>query len=323
MSHSNNLDSPERSEQASDASSIVQGLSNTAQTIGGSLQAMQQALVGNMQQAAQMTLSMNKMMEELVKRSVQVSVFAQRSEASRGVGTHLRLAIHNRSPIPLLQTRVKLWFCARQQQEQGSSVQLRVRDVAAKDTTGGFVFGQTDGELLAGLVDEGAPFAQTERTTEVGNGATVETEVAVEVDALVQMNGRIAVEFLSPGTGQILTVSHRFGIHLLQLLDCSFAGKKSALLTPYNELHAITSDPRISIDIARARAAFAVPPADGIEPDCMFVMRSKDNTLALRVICILEDTHDVLCDFVASDPESDLAAMRLQLSEELGKSNNA
>ncbi|KAJ2499188.1 hypothetical protein GGH96_003702 [Coemansia sp. RSA 1972] len=322
MSHSSKLDSPERSEQASDASSIVQGLSDTAQTIGGSLQAMQQALVGNMQQAAQMTLSMNKMMEELVKRSVQVSVFAQRSKASHGIGTHLRLAIHNRSPIPLLQTRVKLWFCARQQQDQSSSVQLCVRDMV-KDTSGGLVFGQTDGELLAGLADEGAPFTQTEQTTEVRNGATVETEVTVEVDALVQMNGRIAVEFLSPGTGQLLTVSHRFGIHLLQLLDCSFANKKSALSAPYSELQVITGDSRITVDIVRARAAFAVPPADGIGTDCMFVMRSKDSTLALRVICILEDTHGVLCNFVASDPESNLTAMRLQLSEELGKSNNA
>ncbi|KAJ2144159.1 hypothetical protein IW136_001443 [Coemansia sp. RSA 678] len=321
MSHSSKLDSPERNEQASGASSIAQGLSDTAQTIGGSLQAMQQALVGNMQQAAQMTLSMNKMMEELVKRSVQVSVFAQRSEASRGVGTHLRLAIHNRSPIPLLQTRVKLWFCARQQ-DQDSSVQLCIRDVV-KDTNGGLVFGQTHGELLAGLVDKGVPFAQTEQTTEVGNGATAKTEVAVDVDALVQMNGRIAVEFLSPGTGQLLTVSHRFGIHLLQLLDCSFTNKKSALSAPHNELQAITGDSHITVDISQARAAFAVPPADGIETDCMFVMRSKGSTLALRVIRILEDANGVLCEFVASDPESDLTAMRLQLSEELGKPNNA
>ncbi|KAJ2627523.1 hypothetical protein H4R22_004363, partial [Coemansia sp. RSA 1290] len=58
-------DPKESEKQTEESGEIVKGLSQTAQTLGSSLQAMQSALIGNMQQASQMMQSMNHMMEEL------------------------------------------------------------------------------------------------------------------------------------------------------------------------------------------------------------------------------------------------------------------
>ncbi|KAJ2355050.1 hypothetical protein IWW50_001791 [Coemansia erecta] len=314
MSQSSKNSPPGQGEQPGDASSIVQGLSDTAQTIGGSLQAMQRALVGNMQQAAQMTLSMNKMMEELVRRSVQVSVFARRPEAGHKMGTILQLAIHNRSPIPLQHTRVKLWFGSRH--AGGGPIRMRVAN--ARDGSEGLAFGRVDGELPAALADAGEPFAETERPVDIGSGATAETEVLVEPGVLAQINGRIAVEFVSPGTGRVLSVGYRFGIHLLQLIDCSFAHDESAVSAEAGELCAVADAQSVEVDVGRARATFAVPPADGVSIGSLLVMRAEGETLALRVDRVSEDAQTAICEWITAQSGSDLLAVRQQLAEELG-----
>ncbi|KAJ2885845.1 hypothetical protein IWW38_005280, partial [Coemansia aciculifera] len=73
-----------------------------------------------MQQAAQMTMSMNMMMEELVKRTVQVGVHAERLPLASDTannrsryGCVLRVSVRNKSPIPLLKLKAKLWFSRR------------------------------------------------------------------------------------------------------------------------------------------------------------------------------------------------------------------
>ncbi|KAJ2816844.1 hypothetical protein GGI24_005598 [Coemansia furcata] len=122
-------DSPEHVPVNSETTDLVQGLASTAQTMSSSLQSMQQALINNMQQAAQMTMSMNMMMEELVKRAVQVGVHTERLR--QPYNSHLppdatattsyrpryrcalRITVNNRSPIPLLNMTSKLWFSKR------------------------------------------------------------------------------------------------------------------------------------------------------------------------------------------------------------------
>ncbi|KAJ1863134.1 hypothetical protein LPJ78_004260 [Coemansia sp. RSA 989] len=99
-------DPKEPEKQTEESGEIAKGLSQTAQTLGSSLQAMQSALIGNMQQASQMMQSMNHMMEELVRRSVQVRIFAKPS-LNPGFNTHLNITIYNRSPIPLQNLSIK------------------------------------------------------------------------------------------------------------------------------------------------------------------------------------------------------------------------
>ncbi|KAJ2319525.1 hypothetical protein IWW51_004848 [Coemansia sp. RSA 2702] len=311
MSNSSKDSSPEAGGRAHEASDIVQGLSSTAQTIGSSLQAMQQALVGNMQQAAQMTLSMNQMMEELVKRSVQLRVFAERAAAART--TTLRVTVHNRSPIPLQQARVKLWFGARQPRDQ--PIRLKVGGAGAPDDV--LVFEHIVKQLPAEFADEDAPFTATEQAVNIGSGASAEASVAVEVGTLGQLNGRIAVEFVSPGTGQLLAVGHRFGIHLLQLLDCSFAHDQAAVQPANGGLHPLPDAQPIEVDIGRVRTQFSVPPAQGISPGCLLVLSTKSNQLALHIISIADDAQTATCKWMASGPAPDLLAVLPQLTEEL------
>ncbi|KAJ2860478.1 hypothetical protein GGH94_005492 [Coemansia aciculifera] len=121
-------DSAQHDPANSETTELVQGLASTAQTMSSSLQSMQQALIGNMQQAAQMTMSMNMMMEELVKRAVQVGVHTERLRLPQSLPSSLdaaatgyrpryrcalRITIGNKSPIPLLKMTTKLWFSKR------------------------------------------------------------------------------------------------------------------------------------------------------------------------------------------------------------------
>ncbi|KAJ2255356.1 hypothetical protein GGI13_001663 [Coemansia sp. RSA 455] len=121
-------DSGQHDPAGSETAGLVQGLASTAQTMSSSLQSMQQALIGNMQQAAQMTMSMNMMMEELVKRAVQVGVHTERLRLPQNLSSSpdaaatsyrpryrcaLRVTISNKSPIPLLKMATKLWFSKR------------------------------------------------------------------------------------------------------------------------------------------------------------------------------------------------------------------
>ncbi|KAJ1796188.1 hypothetical protein LPJ59_003903, partial [Coemansia sp. RSA 2399] len=74
-------DDSQQGEQNAD-NTYVTALSDSTVAIGASLQNMQQVLLGNMQQVAQMTLSMNTMMEEMVRRAISVGVFAEASSSS-------------------------------------------------------------------------------------------------------------------------------------------------------------------------------------------------------------------------------------------------
>ncbi|PIA18266.1 hypothetical protein COEREDRAFT_13837 [Coemansia reversa NRRL 1564] len=304
------------SEQTGGSNELVQGLSNTAETIGASLQAMQTVLVGNMQQAAQMTLSMNKMMEELVKRSVQVSVFAHKRSNISGYQINLRIAISNRSPIPLQNAHVRLWFCPRQILDK---YHIRMRVVNKKDNVV-MLFKQSIGDLPDKC--DGMSFTQTEREICVDSGSTTETELELEIDRLQQLNGRIALEFISPGTGQQLSVSHRFGIHLLQLADCFFARNQSTLEDA--ELSVVSDTLPVNVDIARMRSIFGVPPADGIDIGCLLVVRTHEFLLALRVVTVLPNARTAICEWLATTPtvHSDTQDLIQHLVEELSTHDN-
>ncbi|KAJ2093551.1 hypothetical protein GGI09_005793, partial [Coemansia sp. S100] len=91
-------DSGQHDPAGSETAGLVQGLANTAQTMSSSLQSMQQALIGNMQQAAQMTMSMNMMMEELVKRAVQVGVHTERLQLPQDLSSSPDAAATNYRP---------------------------------------------------------------------------------------------------------------------------------------------------------------------------------------------------------------------------------
>ncbi|KAJ2809504.1 hypothetical protein H4R20_000005 [Coemansia guatemalensis] len=320
---SGNGDTPPTSStgQRNESTNMVQGLSDTAQTIGASLQAMQTVLVGNMQQAAQMTLSMNKMMEELVKRSLQISVFADKPSNSTESSVYrikLRVAASNKSPIPLQSAHVKLWFWPQQELGEGN-IQMKVASIQ-KDGAN-MTFEETIGELPEKYDDE-TPFIQTLSGVCVASGATTEAELELEIDKLQQLNGCIALEFSSPGTGQQLSVSHRFGIHLLQFADCFFARDQSALEDA--ELATVSGTLPVTVDIARMRTLFRVPPVDGIDIGCLLVIRTHEILFALRVAAVLPGARTATCEWLATKrtAESDSQELMQRLVEELSTLEN-
>ncbi|KAJ2715054.1 hypothetical protein H4R19_001414 [Coemansia spiralis] len=271
---------------------MVQGLSDTAQTIGHSLQLMQRALVGNMEQAVQLTLSMNQMMEELVKRSMCVGVFARRPAAvppgALAYHTGLVMSVKNGSPVPLQGAHVKLWFTPHRSQ-LAHEVHAQVEPM-----TGGIALAPKSGRLpSAECGPESEPFAQTAEALGLASGAAAEAHIVLSVDTLEQLSGRIAVEFPSPGTGQLLRVEHRFGIHLLQLAACSFVHADAASLV------AVDGVEHVDVDLGRARDIFAVPPADGITPGSVLAIQVGESRLGLRVRSIHDNAPVALCEWVA------------------------
>ncbi|KAJ2858630.1 hypothetical protein J3B02_000009 [Coemansia erecta] len=292
---------------------VVQGLSDTAQTLGASVQAMQQVLLGNMRQAAQMTLSMNQMMEELVKRAIHVSVVSQPSQ-QMGSCT-LLLKVTNRSPIPLSQLTTKLWFIQHQHEDQDARV-LTVKciddpDLEKTSLLGGYV---EKSLLLAGEAVEEQPFISGSRQTALASGLASESSVVVETEWPVQITGKIAVEFASPGTGSTLAVSHRFGVHIWQLMPCSYQDAK-----PSSNIIVDGSAP-VSISIEHARSIFKVPPTSGVAIGALFKMGSGNEYLALRVESISEDSGTAQCVWLSSSNGSRntrLCSLVPALSEEL------
>ncbi|KAJ1817019.1 hypothetical protein LPJ56_002180, partial [Coemansia sp. RSA 2599] len=173
------------------ANPVMQGLSDTAQTLGASVQAMQQVLLGNMQQAAQMTLSMNQMMEELVKRAVHVSVISQPSHQTGSCSLVLRIT--NRSPIPLSRLTTKLWFARHRGGRQDTgSLAARCTDEAVQSS----LFGGFAEEKRAVLDTEASgesPFISGSRLEALASGDFAESTVRVECEWPAQIAGKIAV----------------------------------------------------------------------------------------------------------------------------------
>ncbi|KAJ2157917.1 hypothetical protein GGF46_004153 [Coemansia sp. RSA 552] len=287
MSSSGSTPPAHEKPQTPGAGDVVQGLSDTAQTIGASLQTMQQALVGNMQQAAQMTLSMNKMMEELVRRSVQVGVYAQRTTAEGAKGsaaryyTGLRIEVKNQSPIPLQNMQVKLWFSARHGHDKSPQLKL----APELDSADGLGLGPVTAALPCQADHDREPFVQSLDGILLHSGASAKSALAVELDTLDQLNGRISVEFVSPGTGQTLSIGHKFGIHLTQLIDARSSGSSSNDVAE-NSMSPVDI-PTFKVDLARLRRLFDVPPTDGIDQNAQLGISLGDTELALQV----KDTH--------------------------------
>ncbi|KAJ2780664.1 hypothetical protein GGI15_003455 [Coemansia interrupta] len=286
-----------------DTPSGVRGLADTAQTLGSSVQAMQQVLLGNLQQAALMTSSMNQMMEELVRRSIHTTVEAR--PAPRGCTLHV--TVHNRSPVPLTSLKTTLSFTPRTPVSEPLGLALR----------GG------DAGLFAGVMVDGV-FQKTrdcggeqkevlvECSVEQGlaSGAVCVGEVRVHVGRPVQLGGRVSVGFASPGTGQILSVENHFGIRVAQLMDCSYAADGRVLSD------ALEGAGTIDIDLATARSVFAIPPAQGVSPGGVLSASFDEDRVLLRVISVSDDQQSALCRWLKPENNS-LLPLVPTLTEEL------
>ncbi|KAJ2454463.1 hypothetical protein EV183_001464 [Coemansia sp. RSA 2336] len=290
-------DPKESAKQTQESGEIVKGLSQTAQTLGSSLQAMQSALVGNMQQASQMMQSMNHMMEELVRRSVQVHIFAKPSP-SPGFNTHLNITIYNRSPVPLQNLTIGLTLTSRAPFTDAS--------LSVDDTNGIFKCMQT----ACGSWD-----LQAKEGLLVKDG-TLTSTLNVVLDKPSQLNGHISVQFASPGTKDPLQVNHRFGIQLLQLIPCSFACNSDAI--EYADLKTVDQHQDvIGLDLNKAREVFAVPPSQGISKDSLLLLQFADDTLALQITGIAADKPTAQAKWLTTIQDSAIISLIPYLEQEL------
>ncbi|KAI8319269.1 hypothetical protein GQ54DRAFT_299472 [Martensiomyces pterosporus] len=315
-------------QEPSGPAGIAQGLSDTAQNIGASLQAMQGALISNMQQAAQMTMSMNMMMEELVKRALQISVIAcpleQEESGSPRYQTVLDIKVRNRSPIPLVDMAVKLHFAP--VSPLACPVNLSLNAVPQSNSgtraqTAGSGRGQLVFSDVAKTLDEqrckdDSPFAESTPTV-LASGAEAAAQVALGIDALEQLSSQISVEFVSPGTGKSLVVTQRFGIRLLNLVGCRFVS--AAGVKELEQLDEVPGVDAISVDVRSMRELFAVPPADGVGVGSVFVLNIDEAAqLGLRVHGIAADALTAQCTWVAAGSgRADVDAIRLKVASEL------
>ncbi|KAJ2374092.1 hypothetical protein IW150_003291 [Coemansia sp. RSA 2607] len=289
---------PETPPAHEDTSSGIRGLADTAQTLGSSVQAMQQVLLGNLQQAALMTSSMNQMMEELVRRAIHTTVDAQ--SAPHGCSLHVR--VHNRSPVPLSSLTLRLWFSPRRPLAEALGVRIS----------------GTEGALFAGVVGDEVMSAGSEEEvsvkyraqTSLASGAVCDGKLHLEVARPLQIAARISVGFASPGTGQTLAVENRFGIHLSQLMRCAFAADDGSL-----EADVLEDTEMLDLDLAAARTVFAIPPAVGIVPGTLLTAAFGQHRLVLRVTSVSDDLRSARCQWLTSD--ADLIPLIPALSEEL------
>ncbi|KAJ1808121.1 hypothetical protein LPJ56_006146, partial [Coemansia sp. RSA 2599] len=135
-----------------------------------------------------------------------------------------------------------------------------------------------------------------------------------------QIAGKIAVEFASPGTGNALAVSHRFGVHVRQLMPCSFEEPRGSSSSSAEQQGARPADgsESVSIGIEEARGIFRVPPTSGVGVGALFKMGSDSEYLALRVESISEDSGTARCVWLRSDNDNArLCSLIPLLSKEL------
>ncbi|KAJ2847544.1 hypothetical protein GGI22_005946 [Coemansia erecta] len=326
-------DDNQQGEQDAD-NTYVAALSDSTVAIGASLQNMQQVLMGNMQQVAQMTLSMNTMMEEMVRRAISIGVFAEASSSCCSNSTTapgedkysavLRISVANSSPIPLINMKASLRFAQRKSDSAQSiriaSTPVRMPAPGTPETNGrrkiSIEFAPLDATTLlpansASAQDDGGSSAaqQESNPASVASGATAEASVRLSASALKQMDGQITATFISPGTGTPLSVSHRFGVHLLHLTAnqrCFIAAKDVARKLGGRAIEAIDSQSSgSSFDLTYLRNAFVVPPADGIDVGSVFVLLADGNgavVLGLRVSSINARSHHAECTWIG-EPE--------------------
>ncbi|KAI7832114.1 hypothetical protein BX661DRAFT_169935 [Kickxella alabastrina] len=292
-------------------------LSATAQTLGSSIQAMQQALVGNLHQAAQMTLSMNLMMEELVKRAIQITVHA--TATAPCFACSLRITVRNRSPIPLVQMATELHFAPSNGAKTGGFTAECERERERKDGDG-----DGDGELgiMGEQVDKDQVVMRGVRLRPLASGEAAHAIVRLGAHVPARIRGRISVAFTSPGTGKPLSVQHAFGIRALQLIDCHFLAANNT--DSSTAMVALDSMEPVHVDIARVREVFAVPPALGVAAGCLLMLGTAGG-LGLVVRSVSADSRSAECHWVgtAAATSSPLFPLIPTLTHELSFQKNA
>ncbi|KAJ2559879.1 hypothetical protein EV175_000113 [Coemansia sp. RSA 1933] len=321
--------------ESGNTSSYVNALSDSTGALGASLQNMQRVLLGNMQQVALMTQSMNTMMEELVRRAITIGVFAQPSSSSArdhqkggAYATVLRITVANNSPIPLVGMKAVLRFAQRNDTVvEGLQVTSSPVSVAAAEGRAQTLieFQPLAATALPPGADDGQPPSSVHQQSDPVNivsGATGASAVCLSTSVLAQMDGQITVTFTSPGTGTPLSVSHRFGVHLMHLL----ASQRRFIPPPSSESGLGTyldlELEGISIDLAYLRRAFAVPPADGIAVGSVLVLVSdaaEAMVLGLRISDIGAGSQYADCNWVVStqQPEHILTVVLPLLAREI------
>ncbi|KAJ2720248.1 hypothetical protein GGI07_004720 [Coemansia sp. Benny D115] len=297
-------------------------LADTAQVIGASVQAMQQVLLGNLQQAAQMTLSMNQMMEELVKRAIRTTVIAKHSPKQQNhYGCQLLVAITNHSPVPLAEPSVQLRLSCRHNSDGAV-------DAIAKVDTERNELGFVDSH--GAMMDKEQPFVVTaQRHKPLMPGQRAESQLLLQLARPLQVPGSIELSFVSPGTGRPLVVSHRFGIQCMQLLPhrtVLAAGKQNDSLVP------LEGQDVFAVDLVRVRELFALPPARGIATDDVLVLAASplpvdkqdgdiEPLLALQVCAVSPNMCCATCRWLCRpDPTDDTQALAPTLADELAAS---
>ncbi|KAJ1781137.1 hypothetical protein LPJ59_007113 [Coemansia sp. RSA 2399] len=217
-----------------------------------------------------------------------------------------------------------------------ASTPVRISGPSAQETNGkrkaSIEFAPLDATTLppadsASIQDDGgsSTVQQESKPTSVASGATAEAAVRLSVSALKQMDGQITATFISPGTGTPLSVSHRFGIHLLHLTAnqrCFIAAKDVAHKLggrTIEELPSIDSQsPGSSVDLAYLRNAFLVPPADGIDVGSVFVLLADGNgavVLGMRISSIDAGSQQAECTWVGESDQTTLDILPLFAKE--------
>ncbi|KAI9499898.1 hypothetical protein BX070DRAFT_255614 [Coemansia spiralis] len=312
---------PSNEEANEGTNEFINALSNSTEAIGSSLQTMQKALVGNIQQVAQLTLSMNMMMEELVKKAVRIGVFAAkptRNPENSSYSTALCISVTNNSPIPLVNMAAKLRFALRfdaadgEQEIKLSSAPSRKSEPSEpSEQKKELLFSEQSTRLnRRNIEDENAFMEQQSKPMNLGSGGSAEATLTLSADTLLQLDGQILVEFLSPGTGSLLAVNHRFGIHIMHLLgnQCWFCSAKDVADKLKGQAEAFLpaeSTSSFDIDLSYMRRAFSVPPANGIEKGSIFVFSiSSSFIFGLRVLDIVNDSSIATCEWITMAAEN-------------------
>lgn len=273
-------------------------LADSANSMSKTVENIQQSLVKKAEDVANVSLSMNRMMEELLIGAIQVDYTHKKlelkpsSETFISAGFNVLINVTNNSPIPV------------------NDVQITIHSgFGSGDKDGQFYHQRKGGRTVLTLKDKALLSGQTAAATIFKC-----LDLPIEPEIVKTM-----LRIRSPGTGNELFSTQEFHVKPLDTMYLYFIDKVSGNARRLKPL----SGP-VTVDLNQMRQLFSVPPTVGIKPGNVFATGNYIETterleLGLVVKDIAKDLLTATCEWCAAGtalqlPQSKIQALVEQVS---------
>ncbi|KAL1924529.1 uncharacterized protein VTP21DRAFT_4183 [Calcarisporiella thermophila] len=259
----NSVENREEKAPSRDLNATVQLLQQSIQGIQQSFGVLFSSMASNLKQSMEITGTMNSVMEQFLKSSVRIS--------TKISGSRLVLSITNQCQIPVPTPKCQLETWVRGSEEK---VEIPIVPLSSKLV-----------KLGSSVQPIDAPSFTTENFALPAMAQHVET-IELKPPRLDQYNAKCTLSFPSPGTGQTLTITHEFGIYLIDQLQTCISETEPSL----------PEVGTIKLQIAFLREICRIPPAMGVSSDLRVDLSTpgESNGVVVAQIHILSIEDDGL-----------------------------